>query len=106
MSAIKLAEKESGGHYNFRYSAMRAMIMPICKSLKQLVGASGFEPEASCAQDRLTISCKSCIFNHAVENTKLSFMGEVWLDVAGCTGLIVGSLQKSLHSLAGKGIAA
>jgi hypothetical protein len=33
-------------------------------------------------------------------------MGEVWLDVAGCTGLIVGSLQKSLHSFAGKEIAA
>jgi hypothetical protein len=92
--------------YSFHYIAMKAVNMPTCKSLKSLVGASGFEPEASCAQDRLAISCKSSIFNRAVENTNLSFMGEVWLDVARCTGLIVGSLQKSLHLSAGEGSAA
>jgi hypothetical protein len=85
---------------------MRTMKTSACKSLKQLVGASGFEPEASCAQDRQASFCKSFDFNHAIENTKLSFMGEVWLGVARCTGLIVGSLQKSLQLSAGKGIAA
>jgi hypothetical protein len=31
---------------------MKAVNMPTCKLLKRLVGASGFEPEASCAQGR------------------------------------------------------
>jgi hypothetical protein len=82
------------------------MIMPICKLLKQLVGASGFEPEASCAQDRQPSLCKSFDFNHAIENSTVSSTRELWLGVARCTGLIVGSLQKSLHLSAGKGIAA
>jgi hypothetical protein len=59
-----------------------------------------------CLEDRQPGSCKSFDFKHAIENTNLSFMGEVWLDVGRCTGLIVGSLQKSLHLSAGKGIAA
>ena len=36
--------------------------------LKDLVGASGFEPEASCAQDKRTISWKSFLFNVCFEN--------------------------------------
>ena len=44
--------KESAGHYNFRYSAMREMKMNAYNSLKDLVGAPGFEPGASCAQGR------------------------------------------------------
>jgi hypothetical protein len=49
-SVIKLADKESAGHCNFHYGAMRPMKPTAYKLLKQLVGASGFEPEASCAQ--------------------------------------------------------
>jgi hypothetical protein len=67
--------------------------------LKQLVGAPGFEPGASCAQDRPTISCKFRIFNHSIENTSLRCVQEMWLDVGECIGLIVGSLQKSLQFL-------
>jgi len=51
-----------------------------------MVGALGFEPGASCAQDRLTISCKSRIFKHSIENTNLSFvrgMWWMWRDVSG-----------------------
>jgi hypothetical protein len=44
--------RKAGSTYNFHYIAKRAMNMPTCKSLKQLVGAPGFEPGASCAQGR------------------------------------------------------
>jgi hypothetical protein len=44
--------KKSGSTYNFHYIAMRAKTTMTCNSLKDLVGASGFEPEASCAQGR------------------------------------------------------
>ena len=36
--------------------------------LKRLVGASGFEPETSCAQVRRIISRKSFLFNLCFEN--------------------------------------
>jgi len=55
-----------------------------------MVGAPGFEPGASCAQDRLTISCKSRIFKHSIANTNLSFVRDMWLDVPGCISLIAG----------------
>jgi hypothetical protein len=61
---------------------------------------------ASCAQGRRTTSRKSRAFNQSIENFSLSSVQEVWLDVGRCTGLIVGSLQKSLHSSARKGTAA
>ena len=51
MNAIRLAGKESRGHYKFRYSAMRKR-MRRKHILKSLVGAPGFEPGASCAQGR------------------------------------------------------
>jgi hypothetical protein len=37
-----------------------------------MVGASGFEPEASCAQVRRTISWKSFLFNLVFENKRVS----------------------------------
>jgi len=55
-----------------------------------MVGAPGFEPGASCAQDRLTISCKSRIFKHSIANTNLSFVRDMWLDAPGCISLIAG----------------
>ena len=76
------------------------------KSLKNMARPARLELATLCLEGRQPSLCKSFDFNHAIENTNLSFMGEVWLDVARCTGLIVGSLQKSLHSLAGKGIEA
>ena len=42
------------------------------KYLKSLVGASGFEPEASCAQASRSISWKSFLFNLYFENKRLS----------------------------------
>jgi hypothetical protein len=74
--------------------------------LKQLVGAPGFEPGASCAQDRQPSFYKSFDFNHAIENSTVNSTRELWLDVARCTGLIVGSLQKSLHFPNRKGTSA
>ena len=65
--------------------------------LKSLVGAPRFELGTSCAQDRQPSFYKSFDFNHAVENSTVSPTQELWLGVARCTGLIVGSLQKSLH---------
>jgi len=65
--------------------------------LKSLVGAPRFELGTSCAQDRQPRFCKPFRFNHAVENSTVSSKQELWLGVARCTGLIVGSLQKSLH---------
>src|SRR5262249_48828493 len=44
--------KKQAGLYNFRYSGMRAMKKTVHNSLKDLVGAPGFEPGASCAQGR------------------------------------------------------
>ena len=41
------------------------------KYLKSLVGASGFEPETSCAQVRRTISWKSFLFNRGFENKRV-----------------------------------
>src|SRR5712692_8224719 len=38
---------------------------------KRLVGASGFEPETSCAQVRRTISWKSFLFNLVFENKRV-----------------------------------
>jgi hypothetical protein len=43
----------------------------LAKYLKKLVGASGFEPEASCAQGRRTISGKSFLFNLNSENKRV-----------------------------------
>jgi hypothetical protein len=40
----------------------------VCKPLRRLVGASGFEPEASCAQVRRIIFMKSFLFNLSFEN--------------------------------------
>jgi hypothetical protein len=47
---LQAIEKRAPGRYNFRYSAMRTMKMNVRNSLKDLVGAPGFEPGASCAQ--------------------------------------------------------
>jgi len=44
--------KESAGHYNFRYSAMKEMKTSVYNSLKDLVGAPRFELGTSCAQGR------------------------------------------------------
>ena len=44
--------KESAGHHNFRYSAMKGMKMNVHNSLKDLVGAPRFELGTSCAQGR------------------------------------------------------
>ena len=41
------------------------------KYLKSLVGASGFEPEASCAQARRATSGKSFLFNLSFENKRV-----------------------------------
>ena len=53
-------------------------------------GRPDLNPGASCAQDRLTISCKSRIFKHSIANTNLSFVRDMWLDVPGCISLIAG----------------
>src|SRR6266478_1972136 len=39
---------------------------------KLVVGASGFEPETSCAQGRRAISWKSFLFNRVSENKRVS----------------------------------
>jgi hypothetical protein len=68
-------------------------------SLRTLVGAPGFEPGASCAQDRIASLAKLLVFNHAVENKPRCFVEHMCGDVCTCSRLIVGSLQKSLQFL-------
>jgi len=62
-----------------------------------LVGASGFEPEASCAQGRFSNFRKSRNFNYSIESSRLSTSDGMCTDVPGCSRLLVGSLQKSLQ---------
>ena len=53
------------------------------KYLKSLVGASGFEPEASCAQGRRSISPKASSFYSTAENPRLRIRAgcvQVWPD--------------------------
>jgi hypothetical protein len=42
------------------------------KNQELVVGASGFEPETSCAQGRRATSWKSFLFNLAFENKRVS----------------------------------
>jgi hypothetical protein len=65
---------------------------------KKVVGARGCEPRASCSQGRLIASCKSLTFRRSIADSKLKDRQELCLDVAGCSHLNVGSLQKSLQS--------
>jgi hypothetical protein len=76
---------------------MKAMNTPTHMLLKSLVGAPGFEPGASCAQDRIPSSRKCLDFNHAIENSRRYFVACMCVDVRRCGCLIVGSLQKSLQ---------
>jgi hypothetical protein len=75
------------------------------KSLKNMARPARLELATLCLEDRQPSFYKSFDFNHAIENSTLSSTRGLWLGVARCTGLIVGSLQKSLHSSAEKGIA-
>ena len=84
---------------------MKAMKTTAHNLLKSLVGAPRFELGTTCAQDRQPSARKPCPFNQSIENSTVSWTRELWLDVARCTGLIVGSLQKSLHFAAGREIA-
>jgi hypothetical protein len=71
------------------------------------VDVTGIEPVTPCLQNSPATSCKPPHFNHSIEDSILSSSARVWLDVCKCSGLIVGSLQKSLQSSAiEKGVAA
>jgi hypothetical protein len=50
---------------------MKEMIVNVYNSLKELVGAPGFEPGASCAQGRRNISWKSFLFSLVFENKRV-----------------------------------
>ena len=63
-----------------------------------MVGASGFEPEASCAQGRLASFHNSFQFTHSIESSRLRKRPSMCAGVRGCSHLIVRSLQKSLQS--------
>lgn len=76
---------------------MKVMDKESRKMLRTLVGAPGFEPGASCAQDRIASFAKLLVFNHAVENKPRCFVARMCGDVCTCSRLIVGSLQKSLQ---------
>ena len=55
-----------------------------------LVGASGFEPEASCAQGRRPIRNNHPVFNVRAETKQLSRDRSMWLAVRKCAHLSVG----------------
>jgi hypothetical protein len=63
-----------------------------------MVGASGFEPEASCAQGRLRSSRKHRLFNHSIEDLRLTSTAKMCPVVRKCGCLHIESLQKSLQS--------
>src|SRR6266852_6215251 len=76
---------------------MRAMNMTAHKLLK-VVGASGFEPEASCAQGRRTTQDNPPVFNVPTETKQLSHDGSMWLAVRKRAHLSVGWAQKLAQS--------
>jgi hypothetical protein len=67
-------------------------------SLKQLVGAPGFEPGASCAQGRRNGRNNPPVFNVAAESEQLSRDSSMWLAVGTCAHLSVGWAQKLAQS--------
>ena len=66
---------------------MRTMKMNVRNSLKDLVGAPGFEPGASCAQGRRPIQNKSSVFSVAAEKQQLSRVRSMWLAVYNCANV-------------------
>ena len=62
-----------------------------------MVGAPGFEPGASCAQDIKHAPAKSLRLNATLVKSAASHNSWLWLAVAGFGYLFAGSLQKSLH---------
>src|ERR1700740_1272438 len=87
-----------GGHYSFRYSAMRQMKTNGHNSLKDLVGAPGFEPGASCAQGRRSTQNKPPVSSASAETKQLSCDRSMWLAVRRCAHLSVGWAQKPAQS--------
>jgi hypothetical protein len=59
-----------------------------------------FELPTLCFEDRLLTSRKQSVFNHSIENLRLSSSRRMCLVVRGCIHLHAGSLQKSLQSRA------
>src|SRR5882762_4243128 len=68
----------------------------LCKLLiyKDLVGARGFEPRASCAQGRRSTESNRPVFNIPTETTQLNRDPSMWLVVRKCAHLSVGWAQK------------
>jgi len=63
-----------------------------------MVGASGFEPEASCAQGRRATENNPPVFNVHAETKPLSRDPTMWLAVRECAHLSVGWAQKLAQS--------
>jgi hypothetical protein len=69
-------------------------------SLKNKARPERFELPTLWFEARLLTFRKRLIFNHAIENLRLSFAGRMCRGVRKCGCLHVGSLQKSLQSSA------
>ena len=70
--------------------------------MRRLVGASGFEPEASCAQGSSPGFSKHSFSNRTIEKARLNRAACLCPGVPGCARLALGSLQKSLHCFSDK----
>ena len=78
-------------------NAVRAMSTNVHNSLKNLVGAPGFEPGASCAQGRRLASNKLYRFHSHSGYTWIFKHFGVCVDVSWCGRMVLGALQKPLH---------
>ncbi len=67
------------------------------KYLKSLVGASGFEPETSCAQGRRIALNNPLVFSVTAETKRLIRDRSMWLAVPNCAHLSVRWAQKLAH---------
>jgi hypothetical protein len=67
-------------------------------SSRDLVGASGFEPEASCAQGRRSTRNNPPVFSVTAETKRLSRDRSMWLAVRNCAHLSAGWAQKLAQS--------
>jgi hypothetical protein len=66
-------------------------------SSRDLVGASGFEPEASCAQGRRATQNNPPVFNNAAETKQLTSDRSMWLAVRECPQMFAGWAQNLAH---------
>ncbi len=73
-------------------------ILRLGNLLKKLAVTTGLEPATSCVTGMRNAFSKFLSLNASTENIELNQLKRVWLAVAGCGRMYVGSLQFPLQS--------